>query len=226
MEAILRADNLCKIYGDGDQKTTAIDQINLCVTQGEVIALTGPSGCGKSTLLNLLGLVVRPTAGRIILHSEDCSKASAHELADYRNRVFGYIVQDYALIEKYTVRENIEIPLLYSHKRYSKRARKEMIHDVLVKVDLVDKSQSLVSQLSGGQRQRVAIARALVNNPDIILADEPTGSLDSKNTEEIFSLLLGLVGEGKTLLIATHNQELAARCCIEIRLSDGKIQYD
>ena len=171
-------------------------------------------------------LPIWPTSGRIILHSEDCSKVSAHALADYRNRVFGYVVQDYALIEKYNVCEKIEIPLLYSHKKYSRRVRKEMINDVLEKVYLTEKSQSLVNQLSGGQQQRVAIARAIVNNPDIILADEPTGSLDSKNTEEIFSLLLGLVDKGKTLLIATHNQDIAARCNSEIRLFDGKIQCD
>lgn len=224
MGIILETQQICKIYGDGDQKTTAIDRLDLHISQGESIALTGPSGCGKSTLLNLLGLVIKPTNGKVLLNTEDCSQLRAGRLADYRNRIFGYVVQDYALIEKYTVFENIEIPLLYSRKRISRRTRKELICEVLAKVNLTDKIHAHVGQLSGGQRQRVAIARAIVNNPDIILADEPTGSLDSKNTDEVFRLLLDFVRDGKTLLVATHNLELAALCSKEIRLSDGRIQ--
>ena len=221
MEPLLKAIELRKEYTHGNSKTLAVKNISLDINRGEKIAITGPSGCGKTTLLNMIGLIVRPTSGKIIINSEDIKSLSNKNQARYRNNMFGYIVQDFSLVEDYTVFENIEIPLLYSPTRISKMMRKKVISEILEQVGLSIKIDERVANLSGGQRQRVAIARAIVNDPQIILADEPTGSLDSKTSEGVLELLSNLVLKGKTLILVTHDENLAQKCDRQIRIIDG-----
>lgn len=223
MEAMIEAIELKKEYISGKNKTMAINNISLTINRGEMIAIIGPSGCGKTTLLNMLGLIVRPTSGKIIIDNRETETLSEKERAKYRNKMFGYVVQDFALVEDYTVFENIEIPLLYSSVKMSKAKRKKMIEDVLEQVGLSGKIREKAKNLSGGQRQRVAIARAIVNDPEIILADEPTGSLDSKTGKEIINLLMTLVAKGKTLVLVTHDDSIAQKCDKQIKMFDGKI---
>ena len=193
MSNLLKATELRKEYVHGKSKTLAVKNVSLAINKGEMVAVTGPSGCGKTTLLNMLGLIVKPTSGKIIIDSQDTELLTNKRRAIYRNKMFGYIVQDFALIEDYTVFENIEIPLLYSEDKMSKAKRKKIIVDILEQVGLSGKSGEKAVNLSGGQRQRVAIARAIVNDPQIILADEPTGSLDSKTSADILELLCKFV---------------------------------
>ncbi len=223
MEPLLKAIELRKEYTHGNSKTLAVKNISLDINRGEKIAITGPSGCGKTTLLNMIGLIIRPTSGKIIINSEDIKSLSNKNQARYRNNMFGYIVQDFSLVENYTVFENIEIPLSYSPTRISKMMRKKLISEILEEVGLSIKMEEKVANLSGGQRQRVAIARAIVNDPQIILADEPTGSLDSKTSEGILELLSNLVLKGKTLILVTHDESLAQKCDRQIRIADGTV---
>jgi putative ABC transport system ATP-binding protein len=188
-----------------------------------MIAITGPSGCGKSTLLNMIGLLLQPTSGDIIINGVSTSKMNDRKRALLRNHYFGYIAQDFALIQDHTVYENIEIPLVYSAEKWSRTRRIERIKDVLNQVNLDVNLQQKVKYLSGGQQQRVAIARAIVNQPEIILADEPTGALDSKSGQEILNLLRILVDQGKTLLMITHDEQLAKQCDVRLQMSDGKL---
>ncbi|SES70170.1 ABC transporter ATP-binding protein [Anaerobranca gottschalkii] len=223
MEVIIKAMEVKKEYLTGKNKTLAINNISFDVFKGEKLAITGPSGCGKTTLLNILGLIVKPTSGNIIIDSKEISSFKERERARYRNKYFGYIVQDFALIEEFTVYENIEIPLLYTSEKVPRSRRRKLISELLTQVGLEVKINEKVKNLSGGQRQRVAIARAIVNDPEIILADEPTGSLDSKTGEEIMTILDNLVQLGKTLILITHDNGLAQSCDRQIKLLDGKI---
>lgn len=222
MGPILVAEALRKEYANGKNRTLAVDGISLSVRQGEKIAVTGPSGCGKTTLLNMLGLIIPPTQGSIQVNMKNATRLSDKERAAYRNKFFGYIVQEFALIESSTVFENIEIPLLYAQKKPGKSQRRMLIASLVEQMGLSVKMNEKVKNLSGGQRQRVAIARAIVNDPQIILADEPTGALDSDTSNEIFALLEQLVTRGKTLILVTHNLELAARCQRQVTLKDGQ----
>lgn len=223
MDTIIKASGLCKTYVNSGNRTEAAQDISLDIRIGQSVAITGPSGCGKTTLLNLIGLVIPPSRGRLSIRSVESELLNTKQRARYRNELFGYIVQDFALIEDYTAYENVEIPLIYARQRLGRKERKQRIFSALEKVVLAEKAYCKAMNLSGGQRQRVAIARAIVNNPDILLADEPTGSLDSKNAEGIWALLKQLVASGKTLLLATHNRDLAVQCDREIKLYDGRM---
>lgn len=218
---LIKAVSLQKEFVHGDNRTHAVKDGSLEMTNGESIAITGPSGCGKTTMINMIGLILTPSKGELYIEGKDAKTFSAKQTAEYRNKFFGYIVQDFALLENYTVRKNVEIPLLYSSERLGARERKKRVQEVLTKVGLTDKINVLARNLSGGQRQRVAIARALVNNPQVILADEPTGSLDSETGQGIIKLIMDLVAEGKGLLMVTHNPEIARQCDYQINMIDG-----
>ena len=223
MNAALQAAKLNKTFVTGDSRTDAVKDATLSFRQGEIVALTGPSGCGKTTLLNMLGLILQPTSGAIVIGDTDAAALTDKRRAEYRNRVFGYVVQDFALVEEYTALENIEIPLIYARRRLLAAQRRQKILAALRQVGLENKLKARVQNLSGGQRQRVAIARAIVNEPNIIIADEPTGSLDSANSQDVFHLLKTLAQNGKTVIVATHNLQLAQQCDREIRMLDGEI---
>lgn len=223
MIAALQAAGLNKTFMTEGSRTDAVKGATLSFCQGEMVALTGPSGCGKTTLLNMLGLILRPTTGTIVIGDTDAAVLSDKQRAEYRNRVFGYVVQDFALVEEYTTLENIEIPLIYARRRIPSAQRRQKILAALRQVDLEDKLKARVQNMSGGQRQRVAIARAIVNEPSIIIADEPTGSLDSANSQDVFHLLRTLAQNGKTVIVATHNLPLAQQCDREIKMLDGEI---
>lgn len=223
MNNIVQVHNLKKVYKQGDIDIHAVKDISLSASSGEKIAITGPSGCGKTTLLNMIGLTVKPSSGKIIIKSEETSDMSEKKIASYRNKVFGYIVQDFALIEDYSVYGNVEIPLIYSDKPITRQIARKKIEEALAEVSLLDKINSKVRNLSGGERQRVAIARAIVNDPELILADEPTGSLDSENSKIIIKLLDSLVLKGKSLILVTHDERLAKDCSRQIKIFDGCI---
>lgn len=220
---VLKGENLQKIFHSGKNQTQAVQSVSLEFYKGESVALTGPSGCGKTTLMNMLGLVLTPSSGKVVIGSTNSNKLTNKEYAIYRNKIFGYVVQDFALVDDDLVYHNVEIPLIYAKPSISKEDRKNKIINALKLTGIEDKIYEKAKTLSGGQRQRVAIARAIVNDPQIILADEPTGALDSKNALLIFNLLQDLVSKGKTLIMATHNAELASLCNREIKMLDGKI---
>ena len=213
--------NITKIYGSKDNQLFALDNVNLSIMKGEMIAIMGPSGSGKSTLLNIMGTLSVPTSGTYILGSIDMSNLGGMQTAKFRNNHVGFVVQNFALIDNYTVSQNIEIPMLYAG--FSKVLRTKRIKELLNQLNISGKEKALPSELSGGQCQRVAIARALSNNPNIILADEPTGASDKKNGEEIMRIFEELNKEGKTIIIVTHNEEIAKRCQRIIYMEDGKI---
>lgn len=218
---VISINNLHKKYGQGSNKVEALKGVNLQIAKGEMIAIIGASGSGKSTLLNILGTLDSPTDGTYKLNNIDLSKLSNKQKANLRNETIGFVVQDFALIEKYTVRQNVELPLTYNKKRISKSERNKTISDILDKLGIENKVDTLVYNLSGGQRQRVAIGRALINKPDIILADEPTGALDSKTTIEIMEILKNLNQQGHTIIVVTHNPKVAEYCNTIYSMSDG-----
>lgn len=217
---MLTLKKVCKTYGKKESEFYALNNIEMEIKQGELIAVVGPSGSGKSTLLNVLGCLDSPTSGQYCLNGEKINEKSARELAGIRNSVFGFVVQDFALINDYTVKQNVEIPLLYNKNRGNERS----VDRVLEQLGILDKKKTLANKLSGGQRQRVAVARALVNNPQVILADEPTGSLDQKTGQEVMDILLKLHQNGKTVVIITHDKNIALQCERQILLVDGMIQ--
>lgn len=199
----------------------ALKDITLKIKKGEFLAIVGPSGSGKSTLMNIVGLLDRPTAGSYLLEGKDVSRLSENKLARFRNKKFGFIFQSFNLLERTTALENVALPLIYAG--VPKKEREKMAKKALKDVGLEEKINSRPNQLSGGQQQRVAIARALVTNPDVVLADEPTGNLDSKTGREIISLLKNLNKKGKTVILITHSLEIARTADRIIRLKDGKI---
>ena len=219
--SIIKVDNLVKTYGSGEAEVKALQGVSLTIEKGEMIAIMGASGSGKSTLLNILGLLDKPTDGRYYLNSRPIMTFNSKEMAVLRNQSFGFIVQDFALVDRYSVYRNVMIPLTYSKKPI--RSKKSKIEDVLSQLGILDKKNVLALKLSGGQRQRVAIARAIVNDPDIILADEPTGALDSKTGNEVMSIFKKLNNAGKTIIIVTHNSDVASSCHRIIEIRDGKI---
>jgi len=207
---------------DTEREVAALKGIDLKIEKQDMIAIVGVSGSGKTSLLNIIGLLDRNYQGNYFYEGEDmqlCLKPN-----QFRNAKFGYIVQDYALIEEYTVKENIEIPLVYATEKLNREQRNERIKNVLKALDISDKEDILVSKLSGGQRQRTAIARAIINNPEVILADEPTGSLDGENSLQVMNILKTLNDAGKTIILITHDLDLAEQYCQKIyHLVDGKI---
>jgi len=213
-----------KIYQMGDHAVHALDDVSMYIAEGEFVAIVGASGSGKSTCMNIIGCLDEPTAGQYVLNGRDVSHLSGNELAVIRNRMLGFVFQQYNLIAKLNVLENVELPLLYAGLPTSER--KARARETLERVGLEDKLRNLPSQLSGGQQQRVSIARALVGNPKVILADEPTGALDSKTGREVVGLLQQLNEEGHTIVLITHEENLAREASRMVRLSDGKIISD
>lgn len=212
--------NVEKIYRTLTIETVALNKINLKVAKGEFLSIMGPSGCGKSTLLNVMGLLDKPTSGELIINDTSFSGFSDKKLAKFRNLNLGFIFQSYHLINDIQVRDNVELPLLY--RRVSAKKRKELATEALQKVGLGNRINHFPNQLSGGQRQRVAIARAIVGQPSIILADEPTGNLDSKMGNEVMDILSDFnKNEGTTIVMVTHDESMARRTDRLVRLIDG-----
>lgn len=217
---IIRLENVSKIYGTGENRLAALDGVNLSVNKGESVAVVGASGSGKSTLLHIIGGVDSATEGKVFIEDKDITKLKDEEMSIFRRRKIGFVFQAYHLIPVLTVQENIQMPVLLDHRKPDK----EYTEYILEMLGLKDKRKSLPSQLSGGQQQRVAIARALANRPSILLADEPTGALDSKNGEEVMALLQKSVKElNQTLMLITHNVDLAREADRVIKMVDGKI---
>ncbi|MFA4985776.1 MAG: ABC transporter ATP-binding protein [Candidatus Brocadiia bacterium] len=219
---IIEAKGLVKIYRLGGVTVRALDGLDLDVLAGEMLAITGPSGSGKSTLMHLIGCLDRPDAGTYVLAGEDVSRMSEDELAEVRNKRIGFVFQTFNLLPRMSAIENVELPLLYAGMS---KAR-DKAEEALVNVGLKDRMHHEPNQLSGGQRQRVAVARALITNPSILLADEPTGNLDSKTGEEILQLFAKLNGEGRTVIVVTHDHDVAGHCRRRINLRDGRISDD
>ena len=208
----------------GDNKVHALDGISLDVYEGEFVAIVGQSGSGKSTCMNIIGCLDTPTRGTYKLCGRDISNYSDDELAEVRNKMLGFIFQQYNLLPKLSVEENVSLPLLYAGMNKAEQHTRAMI--ALQKVGLADKAKNKPSQLSGGQQQRVSIARALAGNPSVILADEPTGALDSRTGKEVIEFLKKLNEDGNTIVLITHDNSIAAKAKRVVRISDGKIVYD
>jgi putative ABC transport system ATP-binding protein len=216
--------HITKTYRMGEMDITVLAGITLSVKKGELIAIMGPSGSGKSTLMNIIGCLDRPTSGIYRFEDREISTMSDDELASVRNVKIGFVFQTFNLLPRFSALKNVEVPLIYSG--VAARNRKERAIPLLEQVGLADRLYHKPTELSGGQQQRVAIARALVNNPPLLLADEPTGNLDSKSGEEILKILTGLNRQGVTIIIVTHDQNVAARCKRNIHLKDGQIMKD
>lgn len=213
-----------KIYKIGETEIRALDGINLHIDNKEFVAIVGQSGSGKSTCMNMIGCLDVPSSGKYIINGHDASDLNEDELAELRNLTLGFIFQQYNLISKLNVFENVELPLIY--RGIEKNARKKMADEALERVGLSDRLLNMPSQLSGGQQQRVSIARALSGNPNIILADEPTGALDSKTGAEVLNLLKEINDEGNTVILITHDNFIAKQAKRIVRLHDGKIIED
>ena len=218
---MIRLANICKLYRTSDIETTALDKVSLRVEQGEFLAIMGPSGCGKSTLLNIIGLIDTPTSGEYVLDGTEVSRYAESRLTDVRKRTIGFIFQSFNLIDDLTVQENVELPLLYQGMPRS--ARRTRVREVLELVGLQSRARHRPSQLSGGQQQRVAVARAVVGDPKLIVADEPTGNLDTKNGEDVMDMLTTLNEQGATIVMVTHSPSHAERAHRLVNLLDGQV---
>lgn len=219
--AIIQLENVGKLYRTEEIETVALENVNLEIEKGDFVSIMGPSGCGKSTLLNIVGLLDTPTTGRVLLDNSDPSRFSDTALARFRNTKLGFVFQSFHLIDSLSVRDNVELPLTY--RNMSRHDRDERVRKVLDRVGLSHRLNHRPSQLSGGQCQRVAIARAIVGQPEILLADEPTGNLDSQMGAEVMDLLLSLnADEGHTIVMVTHNEEQARLTHRIIRFFDGR----
>jgi putative ABC transport system ATP-binding protein len=218
---VIKSKNLKKTYTTEEVETTALDNVNLEIKEGEYVSIMGPSGCGKSTLLNILGMLDRPSAGEYLFLGEEVSKYSERQRARLRKENIGFVFQSFNLIDELTVHENIELPLLYLG--YSASERKKRVNEVLEQMQLVPRKNHFPQQLSGGQQQRVAVARAVVAKPKLILADEPTGNLDSSHGEEVMRLLGQLHESGTTIVMVTHSPAYAEYSSRVIHLFDGHI---
>lgn len=224
MSALVEIKDVCKIYNPGENEVRALDHVSLTIDEQEFVAIIGHSGSGKSTLMNMLGCLDVPTSGEYWLHGQDVSALSDDALSDIRNREIGFIFQGFNLIPNLTALENVELPLIY--RGVSKSVREELSVEALKKVGLEHRMDHKPSEMSGGQQQRVAIARAIAQAPPVILADEPTGNLDSNSTKEIMDILKGLHKEGRTVILITHDNEIAAQAKRVIKIRDGKVESD
>ena len=224
MEKLIEIRDMCKIYNPGENEVRALDHVDLDVYEGELVAIIGHSGSGKSTLMNMLGCLDVPTSGQYFLHGMDVSCLTDNDLSEIRNREIGFIFQGFNLISNLTAVGNVELPLIY--RGVGKAERERLAHESLCMVGLEKRMYHKPSEMSGGQQQRVAIARAIAARPPVILADEPTGNLDSSSTKEIMRILRKLHSEGRTVIIITHDDEIAAQAKRIIRIMDGKIVED
>src|SRR5512132_4320465 len=224
--AIVSLIDVHKTYRTGEMEVLAVRGVSLEIKRAEFVALMGASGSGKSTLMNILGCLDRPTTGHYILDGADVSGLDRDQLADIRNRKIGFVFQNFNLLARTSARENVELPLVYSAQRLTNAQLREKADRVLASVGLGGREDHHPSQLSGGQQQRVAIARALVGNAPIIMADEPTGNLDSKTSYEVMGILQGLVAQGKTVILVTHEADIAAYASRVVTLRDGLIIDD
>jgi putative ABC transport system ATP-binding protein len=224
MSEIIKTSEISKIYRMGTQTVNALQSISIHINKGEYVAFMGPSGSGKSTLMNIVGCLDTPTAGTYILNNKDVSHMTENELADVRNKEIGFVFQTFNLLPRATALENVALPLIYAG--FGKADRNEKAMQVLENVGLADRADHKPNELSGGQRQRVAIARALVNDPSIILADEPTGNLDSKTSYDIMDLFHDLHENGNTIIMVTHEDDIAHYAHRIVRLRDGLVETD
>lgn len=218
---MIQLSNIKKVFCSEEIETWALREVNLEVKQGEFVAIMGPSGCGKSTLLNILGLLDYPTDGTFILNNRDVTTLSENERTDIRKGLIGFVFQSFNLIDDLNVFENIELPLLYMN--ITNKERKLRVEALMDKIQMSHRRRHFPNQLSGGQQQRVAIARAIITNPEIILADEPTGNLDSKNSNEVMNILQELHQQGTTIIMVTHSQHDASYADRIINLYDGQV---
>jgi putative ABC transport system ATP-binding protein len=224
MSQVIKLEDIRKSYFMGKQELQVLKGITLSINRNEYIALMGPSGSGKSTLMNILGCLDSPTSGTYILNGNDVSMMADNDLAEIRNKEIGFVFQQFNLLPRLTALENVALPLVYAG--VSKKQRNEMAMEVIRKVDLLDRSHHKPNELSGGQCQRVAIARALVNNPSIILADEPTGNLDTRTSYEIMNIFSKIHEDGNTVVLVTHEEDISNYAHRVIRLRDGLVETD
>lgn len=216
--------DIYKIYAVGDSEVRALDGVTFSIYQGEFVAIIGQSGSGKSTCMNIIGCLDVPTSGRYFLKGKDVSNLTDDEQAEIRNETLGFIFQQYNLLPKLNVLDNVKLPLLYKGLKDSEQTRLAL--EALERVGVADKAKNKPSQLSGGQQQRVSIARALAGGPSVILADEPTGALDSKTSKEVIDFMIELNNQGNTIILITHDNSIASKAKRVIRIQDGKIIYD
>lgn len=224
MKSLIHLENIIRNFFLGQQLVKVLKNISLDISRNEYVALMGPSGSGKSTLMNLIGCLDTPTSGKYMLNGRDISQLSDNELAEIRNKEIGFVFQTFNLLPRATALENVSLPLVYAG--YSAAERKKRATEVLEQVGLADRMDHRPNQLSGGQRQRVAVARALVNRPSIILADEPTGNLDTKTSLEIMKLIKDIHTAGNTVIVVTHEEQIAEQAERIIRLRDGMVETD
>lgn len=224
--ALVQLDDVRKTYRSGEMEVRAVCGVTLDIDRGEFVALMGASGSGKSTLMNILGCLDRPSAGRYVLDRADVSGLDRDQLADIRNRKIGFVFQGFNLLPRTSARENVELPLLYGEHRLTNTELREKAYAVLASVGLQGREEHYPSQLSGGQQQRVAIARALINEPEILLADEPTGNLDSRTSIEIMGLFQELNARGITIVMVTHEADIASYARRNVVMLDGLVQTD
>lgn len=224
VKEVIRLEDICKIYRVGSQEVRALDGVSLSVSRNEYVAIMGPSGSGKSTLMNILGCLDSPDSGRYILNGTDVSEMDDGEMADVRNREIGFVFQSFNLLPRYNALENVALPMVYAGVPAGERRVKAA--QALRSVGLEDRMDHRPNELSGGQRQRVALARALINSPSIILADEPTGNLDTHTSVEIMRLFDEIYRGGNTVIVVTHEEDIAAYAHRVIRLRDGRIESD
>ena len=224
MGALIHIENMKKIYNPGENEVRALDGIDLDIEKGDLVAIVGHSGSGKSTLMNMLGCLDTPTSGTYVLDGQDVASMTDNQLADVRNKEIGFIFQGFNLISNLDAVENVELPLVY--RGVSKNERKQLAMEALKSVGLEDRMKHKPNEMSGGQQQRVAVARAVAAKPPIILADEPTGNLDTKSTQEIMEILKELHRSGRTVIIITHDEEIASQAHRVIRILDGRIEED
>lgn len=224
MSALVEIRDICKVYNPGENEVRALDHVSVSIDKGEFVAIIGQSGSGKSTLMNMLGCLDVPSSGNYILNGQDVSTLTDNELSDIRNKEIGFIFQGFNLIQNLTALENVELPLIY--RGVQKGLRRELSKKALAIVGLEHRMGHKPSEMSGGQQQRVAIARAIAQAPPVILADEPTGNLDSSSTKEIMGILSKLHEDGHTVILITHDNEIAAQAKRVIKIKDGRIESD
>ena len=224
MEKLIQMTDIRKEYKMGDEIVYANDGVTLDIDKGEFVAIVGKSGSGKSTLMNIIGALDVPTSGKYLLGGKDVGKLSDNQLADIRNKMIGFVFQQYNLLPRMNLLENVELPLLYAHVSNHEREKRAM--EALEKVGLAEKAKQMPNQLSGGQQQRVSIARALAANPSLILADEPTGALDSKTSRQVLDFFKKIHEEGNTVIMITHDNSIALEAKRVMLIADGKINFD